>query len=342
MEKNKGIIIIASYLVIIVLAIFIVVFIARTINERNIASKEKELKQALHLAEAGINRAIYELRTDYNWTGISSVNLGGGQYSVSITSEGDRRKIISWGFIPQVSGYRTKKTVEVVIKKYISPNFYDNAIYTADELDLNGNAYVVNGNVIYGDPEPAGNTGNINGTITQDTSIYPLVCFNFQQLHDISEAQGNVYNDQRLRNVQKNLDSFPSSFWYSPPTNPEDPTTGIPNIVYIETDLQLNGNIGTIGGFFVVVGDVITNPLGTYDATINGNGQIDGCIYTLGTFEVNGGGGGLNVFGGVWAGVEAELNGNTNVTYNRDYMEAIKGLNINPDIQIISWREISL
>jgi hypothetical protein len=96
--------------------------------------------------------------------------------------------------------------------------------------------------------------------------------------------------------------------------------------------------VGTLGGFFVVVGDVITNPSGTYDATINGNGTIDGCIYTLGVFSVNGGGNRLNVNGGVWSGIEAELNGNATVTYNSDYMAAIKAHTL-PQVQIISWRE---
>jgi hypothetical protein len=110
--------------------------------------------------------------------------------------------------------------------------------------------------------------------------------------------------------------------------------------VYILTDLELKGNIGTVGGFFVVVGDVLTNPLGTYDTQISGNGQIDGCVYTLGTFEINGGGNGLNVLGGIWADREVELNGNATVVYNEDYMKAIKALNINPDVQLLSWREL--
>lgn len=90
----------------------------------------------------------------------------------------------------------------------------------------------------------------------------------------------------------------------------------------------------------MVVGDVITNPSGTYDATINGNGQIDGAIYTRGEFKVNGGGGGLNVNGGVWASEEAELNGNAQVAYNQTYMSAIGSFNITTQVQVTSWKDM--
>lgn len=340
MKKNRGTAMLLSYLVIVVLLITASIFVMRTINEKNFSYRFKESKEAFNLAEAGINMALIQLRQDYDYSGGSSVNLGRGQYSVSIANIlPDKRQIISSGFIPSSANFRSKRGIEAVVRKYIPPNFYDNAIYTAGELDLNGNAYAVNGDVIYGEEEVAGNTQNITGTITQDTSINPLAGLNFQQLYQISQSQGNVYDEARLDDVKKGTDSFPASFWYSPPSDPNDPATGVPNVVYIEGDLTLNGNIGTIGGLFVVVGDVLTNPLGTYDATINGNGMIDGFVYTRGEFQINGGGGGLNVNGGVWAGEEAELNGNATVSYNQDYADAIRALDIDPGIQIVSWRE---
>jgi hypothetical protein len=340
-RKNNGTaILLFTYSVIVILIIIAATFVLRTISEKNISTRYKELIEAFNLAEAGVSRAISEVRQDYNWAGPLSVSLGMGQYSVLAVDLDGKRKILSCGYIPSIENFRAKRTIEAVVKKYIPSNFYDNAIYVGDELDLNGNAYRVNGNVIYGDEHPADNTGNINGTVTQDTSINPLARIDFEQLYNLSQGQGNVYDAQRLDAVKSGRDSFPSSFWYSQPADPNDPATGVPNIVYILTDLELKGNIGTVGGFFVVVGDVLTNPLGTYDTQISGNGQIDGCVYTLGTFEINGGGNGLNVLGGIWADREVELNGNATVVYNEDYMKAIKALNINPDVQLLSWREL--
>lgn len=338
MSKQRGIILIISYIVIILFLTLIGIFVFISISEKGASERKKELSVAFYLAEAGIDRALNELRQDYKWGGLSSVSLGEGEYSVSVSSEGNRRIIVSSGFIPAEAKFRVKRRIEAVIERVIPPNFYDNAIYCSGEVDLNGNAYSVTGNVLYFDE--IDNPTNITGEVVQDTSIRPLSRLNFKQLYEMSKSQNNVYDEARLEAVQRGIESFPASFWYIEPSDPEDPTTGKPNIVYIETDLKLRGNIGAIGGFYIVAGDILTNPENTYNATINGNGKINGCVYTKGEFEINGGAGGLNVFGGVWAGEEAELNGNAHIVYNQIYMEAIKALDLHTDFQIISWREL--
>jgi len=108
----------------------------------------------------------------------------------------------------------------------------------------------------------------------------------------------------------------------------------------VTTDLVLNGDIGTIGGFFVVVGSVLTDPQTVESTTINGTGQVLGAVYTTGEFRVNGGGqNGLSVDGGVWAGALARLNGSVTVQHNASYLQAIQALNINPAVQLLVWRE---
>lgn len=341
--NRKGIALILSFMVIGVLTILSAAIISRSVSERYIVQRYVESTQAFWLAEAGINRALNELRNNYsvNGTNLWSASLGQGRYSVDVEDviiNGQiNKKVTAHGFIPSTGQARAERIVEAMMNKYIPPNFYDNAIYSAGEVDFNGNAYSVTGDVIYADE--IDNTGNVAGTITQDASISPLAQLDFQQLYSISQSQGNVYDEARLEQVQQNQESFPASFWYSPPTDPNDPATGMPNVVYVEDDLQLNGNIGTIGGFFVVVGDVINTPDITQDAIINGNGQIEGLIYTRGEFRINGGGGNLNIDGGVWAGEEARLNGNAHITYNQDYMDAVRSLDINAEVQITSWKD---
>lgn len=334
LKNQKGIVLVVTYLSILVLLILGSFFITRSISEKRIADAEKDSIQAFYLAEAGIDRALEELRANYTWSGTgAAVTLGNGQYSVSVNTNGNEREVTSIGFIPDAATFRIRRFLEVNVKQSLPPaNFYDNAIYASKEVDFNGNAYLVDGKVIYGEG-PISDTDNVTGTVTQDDSASPLAQLNFAQLYSISQAQGNVYDEDRLDDVKKGNDSFPASFWF-------DEFTNTPNIVYVESNLELKGNVGTIGGFFVVVGDVITNPGGSTDTSINGNGEIAGCIYTTGKFRVNGGGGGLNVNGGVWANEEVELNGNATVTYNEDYMNAINDLNLTPDIQLLSWREV--
>lgn len=335
-NKKRGIILIAAYLVVLILFILGGAFVARSISEKRAAERAVDSAQAFYLAEAGINRAMDELRTDYfnwnTWAGAAIFhNLGNGQYRVEVQAVGNERIVTSTGLINNAS-----REIETRVRRVIPAGFFDNALYVAEEIDLNGNAYTINGDIVYGNGPISGVIpGNINGTVTQDTTASPLPLLDFAQLRAWSQTQGNIYDADRLNDVKKGDDSFPTTFWL----DPFDHNQG-PNIVYLETDLELNGNIGTIGGFFVVDGDVVTNPGEWFDVTINGNGQIDGCIYTRGEFRINGGGGGLNVFGGVWASEEARMNGNATVEYNEEYMLAIESLNINPDVQITTWREV--
>ena len=337
--NRKGIALIMIFAVIAILTILAASIISRSISESNIAKRYSETTQAFWLAEAGINQALYELRNNYNLTIAPPPQLGSVGYQVNISVSGQDRIVNSTGYIPFTGQARASRTIEALMSKSIPPNFYDNAIYSAGEVDLNGNSYSVTGKIRYADS--IDNTGNVNGTITQDPSINPLARFDFQELRTISSNQQNVYvvSGNTLVNQATGQQGFPASFWYSPPTDPNDPTTGTPNIVYIEGDLELNGNIGTIGGFFVVVGDVINNPGATYDATVNGNGQVEGAIYTRGEFRINGGGGNLNINGGVWAAEEVRLNGNAHISYNQSYMDALENLNLNIDVQISSWRD---
>ena len=42
---------------------------------------------------------------------------------------------------------------------------------------------------------------------------------------------------------------------------------------------------------------------------------------------------------GVWAGEGASLNGNADVAYNEAYMNALDALDVDGEVQIISWQE---
>ena len=345
--SRKAAVLLVCFIVIIVLAILGSAFLLRTVGEKNIVQKAKEHIQAFYLAQAGVMRALSELRQDYSWPGTTSgqdVDLVYGEYRVSVEEANTKRKVIASGFIPESASAFVQRTIEVFVQKEDMPlDFFDNALYSSGDATFNGNAYEVNGDVIYAG-EFSGDSSNVDGDVIQDPSISPLARLDFCQLRQISASQGNVYDAFRLSS-----DFLPGSFWYTRADdgvdNDEDGTSDeadewVPNIVYVEADLVLRGNVGIVGGVFVVVGDVITDPDNTQDTTINGNGEIDGCVYTTGEFTVNGGGNGINVNGGVWAGLEATLNGNVNVTYNAEYMDALDNLPLNTDIQIISWQEL--
>lgn len=404
MDK-KGIALILGFAVIMILAILGSAIISRSIHENQTAKRYAESTQAFWLAEAGVNRALRELKEDFSYLVPLTGGADNGAYSVTIGNviDSEHKKVTARGFIPSTGTARAERIIEAIIYSGIPANFYNNAVYTPGTVDINGNAFFVSdGDYLRGctpcspapcDPKsecmetcycvdeppvapcvPISDCptkcycseaitygtnfdvqqpdGNIHGTYTQDFDLAEngLTNLDYGLLHDISTSQQNVYikSGNKLINEATGVEGFPTDFWYNDGIdNDGDGTTdeaddgGPPNVVYVEADLTLKGGIGTIGGFYVVVGDVITNPSGTYDATINGNGQIDGIIYTRGTFSINGGGGnGLNVDGGVWAGEEVELNGSANITYNKTYMDALKNSDfIESAPQITSWRE---
>ncbi|MCM8786682.1 MAG: hypothetical protein NC935_01355 [Candidatus Omnitrophica bacterium] len=318
MEK-RGFTLIFIIFVVVVLGILSLAMLSRSIWEANVAKKNLDSVKAFWLAEAGISKAIEQLHNDFNDTApINITRLGEGGYNASLeVLDNQNRTVEARGFIPFYNP-TINRLIQVNVRKYqdVPSNFYDNAIYSAGDIFLKGSSYTVNGNVTYA-LNITGDTSNINGTISYNSSIRPLVHFNFDQLKNISISQGN-YN--------LTSDNFPSSFWYNE-------TAGIPNVIFLEGNLVLKGN-QQVGGFYVVGGEVVC------DATLAGTVGVEGAIYTLGNFTIKGGGAGLNIVGGVWAGEKAILDGNAKVFYNSTYMHAIDNLDVDTDVQITSWKEL--
>lgn len=347
MFERKGSVLIIAYVFLFSLLILGGIFFSRAVTDKKLFEMQQERTQAFYLAEAGVDEALVALNNNFSYTGsgVAELRQGGskiGEYETAVsTITATRKRILSYGYFPDKANVRAQRCIEAIVKKESPPDFFDYAIYSAGLVDPNGNSYAVNGDVVYADS--IDNPGNISGTVSQDATVAPLAAFDFTVLRSISVAQGNLYDSDRLDDVQNNSDSFPSSFWYLAPTDPSDPTTGTPNVVYVEGDMVLNGNIGTVGGFFLVVGNVLTDPDDIADSTLNGNGTVDGCIYTTGKFRINGGGGNLNINGGVWAGTEAELNGNAMINYNLPFMDSIEyliqSMGAGSVVQLLTWRE---
>lgn len=305
--NKRGMALIICYMVIVALAILGAAFLTRSISERSIASKYFDSTQAFWLAEAGISQVINDFKTNASFRDISATPLGPGGYRVELITPS---KIQSHGFIPFNAPYGAERIIE------LSLPFYGAAIYAAGDLAFNGIAYNVAGDVVYGGTGPPPSldpTANIDGTVTHDPSINPLDILEFDQLKIISQNQGN-YNNPDL----------PTSYWF-------DAAHTIPNVVYLDGDFTLHGN-ETVHGFFVVGGAAV------YDATLGGNVNVDGCIYTRGDFTANGGGNVLNISGAVWVGNDAIINGNVDIQYNAAYVAGLQKLGVNTKYRTV-WRE---
>ena len=364
LKNDKGMMLLIVYFVICVLFIFVGVFAFKSIWDAKLTEQYKNRLLAFYCADSAIDKAVSKLPS--NTTSSSSeflVNDAGNiqgeyAYTISVLESGKRWKVETWGYVPnQASAKATRHLEAYISKKDLPENFWNNAIYTAGNVRVNGNTYDIKGDVRYAGtlmPDPL-DTGLFSGSSHSDPDVSPLVKLDYTDLRNKAASQiksdgsDNVYTAAEISSGNPPL---PTTFWYTRGDDGvdnngdgvvDDPGEWVPNVVYIETDLILNGNVGTIGGFLLVVGDVRTNPdADSNDTVINGNGMIDGCIYSTGQFRVNGGAGNLNVFGGVWSGSDGvRLNGNVTVEYNKPYMDAIRYI-INPSsiVQAISWREI--
>ena len=300
----------------------------RMVAETRANEHYKYFTEAFYLAEAAIDKAIAKLPS--NTSSEAGVSLGVGKYSlvISAITAGKKWKVTGWGYVPDLPpNSRASKKIEAFVeKKDLGDNFWNNAIYSAGDVNFVGKSYTVNGDVRFANDvtpdEPPG------VSLQYDHSIAPLALLDFSSLRDraINQIKPNGQNNLYTVSDIASGKPFPESFWF-------DEANGIPNFVYVEADLIITGN-KTIGGFIVVGGDVIEN------VELKGNVTVNGCIYTRGYFENKGGGNALNVDGGIWAGNYATLRGNAKIDYNKTYMDAIR-YNIDPstEVQLISWRE---
>ncbi|MFC1514676.1 hypothetical protein ACFL5X_02130 [Candidatus Omnitrophota bacterium] len=349
-NNKSGFGLLLVFLVSSVLLVLSAPLLQRAVSENLLSERFTKSTQAFWHAEAGVNKALYELKKNYSTSPGSSIwadSLDKGSYSIDITPvSGFDRMIIAHGYAPVLNGGQVERTIKVTVRNAGSTDIFSDAIYSAKDVTLNGNAYSVTGNVTYA-ADINGDTSNIDGTITHDPSISPLAMLDFETLRNIAQAQGNYYDAARLSEHFWE-DDLPSQFWAAESIdgvdNDEDGQVDEPyeeyNVVYIENDLTLNGVFPPLGGLIVVAGDIISDPDDTDDMVINGVGEINGVIYTRGVFRVNGGAGSINVNGGVICGELGKLNGNVNVTFNAEYMMALSdSVTVEGNVMVVSWEE---
>jgi len=170
-REQKGIVLIAIYLVITVVALITAAFFWQSYNENKQAERHQLSVKALALAEAGIESAIYDLREDYEadpntgWSdgdvngfvcGPDAVNfvtipypaaisqVGEGSFSVGIKNDTD-----SGLYLPDKVWVRSTGTVGTVTRtittyiNVVNVNIWDNAIFAGSGqpagVTINGN-----------------------------------------------------------------------------------------------------------------------------------------------------------------------------------------------------------
>lgn len=154
-RKAKGTILIVSLLVMAVMLIIGIPLLFKLSNQYRSTEKSYKSLAALNLAEAGVERAIWELNYGdvSSWGGdvhmrnmtVSSLQASDGNVvgdiDINISDpEGDSPVIEATGRVPYIDTLTVDKTIRVVLKKGGGPGLFDYGIFGDDGVDLDSNA----------------------------------------------------------------------------------------------------------------------------------------------------------------------------------------------------------
>lgn len=119
--------------------------------------------QALHLAEAGIDKALYQLNQSSSYTGETNTALGAGTFTTTVTSvSGDTKTITATGYVPNAADPVAYKTIKV------NANIGSSVISFRYGVQVGSGGFVMNGgSTVNGSIYSNGNIVATNGvTIT--------------------------------------------------------------------------------------------------------------------------------------------------------------------------------
>lgn len=121
--------------------------------------------QALSLAEAGIDKAVYELNQNGNYSGETNTSLPGGTFVTSIESIGGTKRITSTGYVPDQTNPDTTRTVKATAGINTSVVSFVFAVQIG-----NGGVQMGNNSTVYGSIYANGSISG-SGTITGDATV---------------------------------------------------------------------------------------------------------------------------------------------------------------------------
>src|SRR3989344_3000005 len=123
--------------------------------------------QALYLAEAGIDKAIYKLNQSSSYTGESNTALGPGEFTVTVaTIDSNTKRITATGYVPNSSKPTAVKTIKANATIDTTMIAFNNGVQGGlGGLQMDNNSKII-GNVFSN-----GNITGGNGSTTNDIII---------------------------------------------------------------------------------------------------------------------------------------------------------------------------
>lgn len=141
--QQRGAALILSSLCLVLVTGYSLGSMVRSLTEQRTTQRFQRLSWAFQAAEAGLDRAITEVKTNSNWTGIGYTATLQGGFDVTVTPlDSTKRLVTVSGYYPSNStsayGYQ-RRQVEAVIS--VSSSDFD-SVFVATTIDLDSNSRV--------------------------------------------------------------------------------------------------------------------------------------------------------------------------------------------------------
>lgn len=306
--NKKGFVLSIVFVFMLILIVIATSFVVLTNNEVRTAQQQVDVLKAFFLAEAGIEKALYELSKDATYTG-ETASLGEGVYSVSLIPLNGQVQIDSKGFIPNEVTPRVWRQVRVIAERPINPITADSAVTAMSagkNMEVKGNA-IIDGKTQAGVKVPRAQMVSKKGSAeilgTPDILENPSPTFEeiFGMTEEEMKALATVYTD--------------------PPNNVPNPANGV---TWIEGDAQYTQS-GWIGqGVLIVTGNLRLT-----------GGVFKGVIYVMGSVDTQAGN--AYIKGALMVAGDGDFAGTTNIVYD---IAEINGAGKYYPYKVVSWEEI--
>jgi hypothetical protein len=139
--------------------------------------KSVNTERVLNIAEAGIQKALFEINKNMNWSGTQGeVMFGDGSFEIFVYNSGQDKVIESIGYYPNKSNYKIKKRVRATLTKSSGASSFHYASQGGfGGVELNSNA-IIYGNVYSNSYIDCDSNSFITGDGFAVSSITPSDC----------------------------------------------------------------------------------------------------------------------------------------------------------------------
>jgi len=239
-KKERGVILVVAIMVAAFMLILLAPFLFRLSANYRITEKSYDSISALNLAEAGVEKAIWELNYGdiSTWSGDSSLRTTSipsfqtpegkdlGEITITIANpDGNSPIIEATGRVPFIGSQTIEKKVRVILARDIEPLF-NLGIFAHEGFDMYGNGYTdsySSENGPYGGLS-VGNFGDIgtNAIGTGVAQLYNNIEINgraFSGFGSIASQAIQLHNSAKITSGMDTLNEVKALPDYLPPTN---------------------------------------------------------------------------------------------------------------------------